>query len=167
MILFLKNTVNKENRTCTKEHRQENFICIPKKTLIVVASPRSLGELTISPSPNADTNAIRVKSHLLPFGGEEVGGNSQESPGDSCRSIASRRLTPNIAGAAGPRLEKHSWAVLHPWPGGALPDAMPSLFCLLDQHNMLSAFFFPLKAPCGKMKRKLLTPPPSPTSFTQ
>lgn len=60
---------------------QENFICIPKKTLIVVESPRSLGKLTISPNPNADTNAIRVKSHLLPFGGEEVGGNSQESPG--------------------------------------------------------------------------------------
>ena len=30
----------------------------------------------------------------------------RNSLGDSCRGIASRRLTPNIAGAAGPRLEK-------------------------------------------------------------
>lgn len=48
--------------------------------LMAVDSPRSLGNLTIL-NPNANTDAIRVKSLLQPFGGEEVGGNSQEFPG--------------------------------------------------------------------------------------
>lgn len=91
----------------------------------------------------------------------------RDSPGESCRGTASRRLTPNTAGAAGPGQEKHSWAVLYPLPGGTLPHTMLSLFCLLHQCDMLWVCFPCLKAPCGKTKRKVLTPPPSPTCFSQ
>lgn len=50
----------------------------------------------------------------------------RNSLGESCRGFASRRLIPNLAGAAGPGQEKHSWVVLYPQPAGTLPHSVLS-----------------------------------------
>ena len=75
---------------------------------------------------------------MLPLGGEEVGGNSQEFPGGILQRHCLEEAAPSPpnlagAGAAGPRLDAS--AVLHPGPGRALPDDVLSLFCLRDQRD--------------------------------
>lgn len=82
----------------------------------------------------------------------------RNSLGESCRGIASRRLTPNIAGAASPRAGRHSRAVLCPRLGGALPHSVLFFFSASWIPVTCSELFCLLKAPCGKMKRKLLGP---------
>ena len=91
----------------------------------------------------------------------------RNSLGESCRGIASRRLTPNIAGAAGPGAGRHSRVVLCPRLGGALPHSVLFFFSASWIHVTCSELFSLLKAPCGKMKRKLLSLSPPPTCFTQ
>lgn len=56
--------INKENNIHTKQHIQENFICIPKKTLVVVDSPRSLSELTIYPTPKGKHKCCQSEKPL-------------------------------------------------------------------------------------------------------
>ena len=70
--------INKENSIHTKKHTEEHFICIPKETLVVVDSPRSLPELTIYPKPKCKHKCCQSEKPLAVF---SRGGSGWKFPG--------------------------------------------------------------------------------------
>lgn len=125
---------------------------------MVVDPPRSLGKLTIYPKPKCRHNCCQGEKPLAAIWRRRSG---WEFPGipwvNPVRhgGVARRRLPPNPAGAgaAGPRLRKHP-PLLFPL-GQEGPAWCPALSPGLPGSAL--SFFLP------KMKRKPLTPPPSPT----
>ena len=82
----------------------------------------------------------------------------RNSLGESCRGIASRRLTPNIAGAAGPGAGRHSRAVLCPRLGGALPHSVRFFFSASWIGVICSELFFPSLKPMWQNEKETAGP---------